>query len=84
MFRIIWMPRAFDRMSEIVRANPDRRDEFAEALRSLSTELRENPAGAGESRDDPFRVGFFDPLTVTFRVSPGQQTVYITDVHLPE
>ena len=84
MFRVIWMPHAFDRMAEIVRANPHLRHELAAALRAIAVRLRVDPHKVGESRDPPFRVGFFDPITVTFRTADDQQTTYVTDVHLPE
>ncbi len=82
MYRIIWWSRAFERMSEIVRAHPDRKDEFATGLRDLTAQLTADPTTAGESREPPYRVGFFGPLTVRFRPVPEDRKVYIVRVHL--
>lgn len=82
-YDIIWQPPAFDEMQELIRALPDRRSEFASALAELSAKLSENPEEEGESREPPYRVGFFGRLTVRFRVATDRGRVYILRVHMP-
>jgi hypothetical protein len=82
MYRVVWRRPALDRMAEIVRQNPDRKDEFADALRSLAAAFAGNAAAVGEEREPPYRVWFFGPLTVNFRPAPSEQAVYSTEVRL--
>ena len=82
MYRIQWRRPALDSMAAVVRAHPDRKQEFATTLRSLARGLSENPVEVGEGREPPYRVGFFGPLTVNFRPEPVEQVVYVTEVHL--
>lgn len=81
-WQIIWRPTAFDRMSELIRAFPERKADFAAALRYLATVLTTDPENEGESRDPPFRVLLLGPLTVRFRPWPDELIVYITSVRL--
>lgn len=79
---VIWRPAAFDRMSAIVRAAPERKDEFAAALRELNAALIADPTGTGESRDPPDRVAIFGELTFRFRPVPEEGKVYIVWVRI--
>lgn len=80
--RVVWQPDAFEQMSEIVRAAPSRKAEFAAALRELSAALATDPDGTGESRDPPYRVAIFGELTFFFRSVPDDATVYIDWVRI--
>jgi hypothetical protein len=79
--RLVWRPPAFDRMSEIVRSAPDRKAEFAAALRELSAVLTADPS-AGESREPPYRVVVCGQLTFRFRPAPDEGRVYVVRVWL--
>jgi hypothetical protein len=85
-FQIAWRPPAFARMNEYVQANPEWRNRFATTLQELAAELTTDPVSAGESRDPPYRVGFYGPfpLVVTFRPAPEERRVYIVRVRLPD
>jgi hypothetical protein len=80
--KIIWQPTAFDHMNAIVRAAPNRKDEFAAALRELSVALTTNPERTGESRDQPYRVAIFGELTFYFRPAPDESCVYVVWVRI--
>lgn len=84
MYRVIRRPSATDQMFEIVRRNPALKGEFAAALRALTAVLSTDPTTAGESREPPFRIELFDPITVTFVPNPDAGEVYIAGVHLPD
>jgi hypothetical protein len=44
--------------------------------------LRRNPDAEGESREDPYRVGFFGGLTVYYRTNHSTRIVTIISVHM--
>lgn len=50
MFAVVWTGRAFDRMGQIIRNNPARKEELAAALREVAARLGVNAEGTGESR----------------------------------
>jgi hypothetical protein len=79
---IVWWSQAFDRMSEIVRAAPNRKAEFATALRDLSAALTSDAEGTGESRNPPYRVVFFGEFTFYFRPAPEEGRVYVVWVRI--
>lgn len=81
-WQIIWRPEAIDQMSDLVRAFPERKADFAGALRYMAAALAAGPEGEGESRDPPFRVLLLGPLTVRFRPWADELIVYITSVRL--
>jgi hypothetical protein len=81
-YQVKWRRPALDSMASIVRAYPERKDEFAAALQSLSRALSTNPVDTGEGREPPYRVWFFGPLTVHFRPDAVEQVVFVTQVRL--
>lgn len=70
-------------MDALVRELPERRAEFAAALRELADKLSTDPETEGESREEGIRVGFFGRLTARYRAARGERRVYVLDVHLP-
>jgi hypothetical protein len=82
MFLIVWGVTAFDKMANLVRLNPERKDEFATALKEISDQLTHNARHAGESREGGMRVMFTGDLSVFFSVHESDQTVEIGDVRL--
>jgi hypothetical protein len=81
-YELIWQPDAFEHMSEIVRAAPNRKDEFATALRELSAALTADPEGTGESRNPPHRVVIVGELTFYFLPAPDESAVYVVWVRI--
>jgi hypothetical protein len=82
MFLVIWSVTAFDKMANLIRYNPARKDEFAAALREISQQLTHNARHAGESREDEMRVMFAGDLSIFFSVDEADQTVEIGDIWL--
>jgi plasmid stabilization system protein ParE len=82
MFLVVWSETAFDKMANLIRFNPERRDEFAAALREISEQLSHNARHAGESREEEMRVMFAGELSVFFRVDGEHQTVEVGNVRL--
>jgi hypothetical protein len=41
MFLVVWSDEAFEKMANLIRFNPDRKKEFATALREISQQLSE-------------------------------------------
>jgi len=74
--------RAFNRMNGIIRKHPNRVAEFAAALQEMHRALTAAPDSIGESRDPPYRVWFFGPLTVEFRHAPTERRVYVVKIRL--
>ena len=66
MFHVSWVGKAFDQMGQLLRNNPARQVELAEALRDLTARLHSHADTAGESRGGNLRVVFTGPLTVYF------------------
>lgn len=73
MFTVIWTGRAFDQMGRILRNNPARKEELAEALRAQADT-------AGESRGSRLRVIIVGPLTVYFQPDADAMTVEVVRV----
>lgn len=84
MFLVVWGVPAFDKMGNLIRLNPERKDEFAAALKEIWDQLTHNTRHAGESRGDEMRVMFAGDLSVFFSVDESDQTVEIGDVRLRE
>jgi hypothetical protein len=82
-YLVQWRRPAVAAMAELLRELPDRRPEFTAALDELYDKLSTAPNDVGESRDGPYRIGFFGRLSVRFRPSPEEKTVYVVAVHLP-
>lgn len=82
MYELIWLPPAFERMGDIVRALPHRKGEFAAALRWIHSELTTDPTSVGESREPPYRVYVVGQLAFRFRASPDEGKVYVVRVRL--
>ncbi len=80
--QIIWQPDAFDHMNAIVQAAPNRKADFAAALRELSDALTSAPESTGESREPPYRVAIFGELTFYFRPAPDENRVYVIWVRI--
>jgi hypothetical protein len=80
--QIIWYPRAFDRMNRFVQSRPERKAEFAAALRALTLALSPSPEKAGESRDPPYRAFVHGNLAFWFRPAPTEDEAHIVWVHL--
>jgi len=80
MFTVRWTGPAFDQMGQIIRNNPAREEELAEALREISARLGSLADTAGESRGTTLRVMFAGPLTVYFRPDPDTSTVDVIRV----
>ncbi|WP_439621071.1 hypothetical protein [Gemmata sp.] len=80
MFAVVWGGRPFDQMAQIVRNNPARRDELAEALQEITGRLRAHADAAGESRGGRLRVLFAGPLTVYFVADAGAMTATVVRV----
>jgi hypothetical protein len=77
-----WTPEAFERMGQIVRNNPARRDELAAAQNERNERLRVHGATAGESRGGNLRVCIAGPLTAFFVVDPGATAAGIVRVRV--
>lgn len=77
-----WTPEAFEQMDQIVRLNPARKDELAEALRELSARLRAHGSTAGESRGGRLRVYVTGPLTVYYTVDEDAQIAEVIRVRV--
>jgi len=71
MFRVQWVQRAEDELTEIWLAARDRYA-VTEAANRLDSILRADPNGVGESRDGDERITFSDPLGVLFRIVPDR------------
>lgn len=82
MFLIVWSDVAFEKMANLIRFNPERREEFAAGLREISQQLSHNARHAGESRDNEMRVMFAGDSAVFFGVDEADQTVEIGDIRL--
>jgi hypothetical protein len=82
MFLVVWSDEAFEKMANLIRFNPERKEEFAAALRGISQQLTHNARHAGESREAEMRVMFAGDLSVFFSVDESDQTVEIGDVWL--
>lgn len=82
-YRLVWRPPAFAAMESLVQEIPERRGEFAAALREMSEKMTTDPDAVGESREENIRVGFFGRLTVRFRIATDERKVFVLDVHLP-
>jgi len=80
---IIWRESAFEQMAQLTQVFSDRAPKFSAALRHLNAMLRRNPEAEGESREEPYRVGFFGLLTVYYRIDTAKRIVYIVGVHMP-
>lgn len=69
-----WANRASDVLADIwVEATPDERDQIERAVLRANNELADDPANKGESRAGGLRVLISPPLTLWFRVLPGQR-----------
>jgi hypothetical protein len=68
--RLIWQPEAFEEMHGLVQAYPERKAEFANALKALTLALSPNPERAGESREPPYRIFVHGELAFWFRPDP--------------
>jgi len=66
MYAVAWGGKPFDQMAQIIRNNPARKDELAEALQEVTARLQSHADTAGESRGGRIRVTFAGPLTVYF------------------
>ena len=82
MFLVVWSEMAFDKMANLIRFNPERKDEFAAGLREIWQQLTHNARHAGESREDEVRVMFAGDLSIFFSVDEADQTVEIGDIWL--
>ena len=80
MFAVVWTGATFDQMEQIVRNNPARTTELADALRELTTRLQANASTTGESRGGSLRILFAGPLTVYFR--PDESTSAATIIRV--
>lgn len=80
MFAVVWVGAAFDRMGQIIRNNPARKDEPAEALGELSAHLRTHADTAGESREGRLRVTIAGPLVLFFTADAESRTATIVRV----
>ena len=67
MFLVVWSNRAFDKMANLIRFNPERQEEFAAVPRDIWDQLTNNARHAGESRDEEMRVMFSGDLSVFFQ-----------------
>lgn len=66
--------KALDQLADIwVAATQDDRDVIERAVLEVNRELADDPANKGESRSGGRRTLIASPLTVWFRVLPGQQ-----------
>lgn len=69
-----WTNAASDALADIwVAATPDERDEIERAVLHANSTLTDDPANKGESRSGGVRVFISPPLTLWYRVLPGQQ-----------
>jgi hypothetical protein len=82
MFLVVWSDVAFEEMARLIRFNPERKEEFASALREISEQLSNNARHAGESREDEMRVMFSGEVSIFFSVDELDQTVEIGHVRL--
>lgn len=82
MLLVVWGGMAFDKMANLIRFNPERKDEFAAALRDIWQQLTHNARHAGESREGEMRVMFAGDLSIFFSVDEADQTVEIGDIWL--
>jgi hypothetical protein len=82
MFLVVWSETAFAKMANLIRFNPERKDEFAAALWEISEQLSHNAGHAGESREEEMRVMFAGELSVFFKVDESDQTVEIGNIRL--
>ena len=80
----IFVPFGTEEMHGIVQAYPDRKSEFATALRALALALTPNPDKAGESREPPYRVFVHGQLAFWFRPAPNEDEAHVVWVHLRE
>jgi len=82
MFTVLRSDAAFEETGWYVRANPERKADFAAALRHITGRLSADPLREGESREEEMRVMFADPLTVFFSVDEAEGVVHIGHVRL--
>ncbi|HET6575347.1 MAG TPA: hypothetical protein VFG68_17200 [Fimbriiglobus sp.] len=79
-----WEDAARDELADIwVQATPAERAAIEPIVLGLERDLGDDPLAVGESRNDPLRVEFRDPLTFWFQVSPDDRRVRIVRVHRP-
>jgi hypothetical protein len=80
MYSITWTPNAFELMSRIISAMPERRHLLAADLRRIATELHNNPTAVGESREESRRVWFVGNLLLSYDVVEDDLDVVIQSV----
>lgn len=77
----LWDDAAYDALADAwVRATPAERELIEAAVHRVNAALRDWAAGVGESRGPRNRVVIIDPLTVWFRVEPGNPVARV--IHL--
>jgi len=82
MFLVVWTDGAFDDMADHIHRHPNRKREFALALRQIAHQLASDPMGVGESREAEMRVMFAGEISVFYRVDTADQTVEIANIRL--
>ncbi len=78
-YTVIWKPEAERRLATIWNHSTER-NALTRATHVIDTTLGTDPQGAGESREESFRVLFVRPLGVMFEVSPDDRQVRVVTV----
>jgi plasmid stabilization system protein ParE len=76
---IIWTARALNQLAEVWTAAEDQQG-VTEASYRIEAQIRANPLGAGESRDEDERIVIDPPLRVLYHVDQARQVVHVTAV----
>jgi plasmid stabilization system protein ParE len=79
MFEVFWKSRASGQLADIW-VKSSNRNAITAAVDSIDRELRSDPFGQGESREDNDRLFVFAPLVVDFRVIEEDRRVEILAV----
>ena len=78
-YTVLWTPAAEEHLAAIWIDAPNR-NAVTEAVNSMDSSLRNNPASQGESRHGSLRITFWPPLGVNFEVVQEDRTVYVVAV----
>ena len=73
-YAVVWHPNAEAALTRIWLGARDRQ-RVSEAAERINQRLQVNPLGAGESREEDFRVVFDAPILVEFQVIESEQLV---------
>lgn len=81
MFQVVWHQGAVSDLAEVWnQGDPTLRRAATRAAHAIDQALRDDPFGAGESREAGIRVMFEPPLGVRFKVDQDSRTVVVGQI----